>query len=236
LPCGITKKGKCMFLSTEKFLDILARRGNNPALPNTNSECTHVCEHWNFEGESKDTYNFNQNWWKQYKTNENTAELLKISHENYDNFKEKVQMQINRMQVNSNSETEPEKDVVVIQEAVNLESVQGSANVSYSRSTAQSDLFPASDKDIAAIIPVYLSMVTQVAQCDICSQGTSEVLNVCDAGHYMCKTCLDNWTKTFHYTEPTCPFCRRIMCPYTMTRRPHLNTYLQNQYLVTTTK
>ena len=58
LSCGITKKGKCMFLSTEKFLDILARRDSNPALPKTNSECTHVCEFWNFEGDKEDTYNF----------------------------------------------------------------------------------------------------------------------------------------------------------------------------------
>ena len=238
LPCGITKKGKCMFLSTEKFLDILARRGSNPALPKTNSECTHVCEHWNFEGHEEDTYNFNNNWWKQHRTNKSTAELLKISHENYDKFKEKVRMQIDSLQLNLDSESESEENVVSIQETVNLDRIQGSAEVFYTTSKANADLFPASDRDIGAIIPVYLTMVTQVAQCEICSGGISEVLNVCEAGHHMCKSCLDRWQLTFNrHQHPTCPFCRRDMYPRpVIPRTQNLNIALQNKYFVSTKK
>jgi len=238
LPCGITKKGKCMFIPTEKFLDILARRGSNPTLPKTNSECTHVCEHWNFEGVKKDTYNFNNNWWKQRITRKSTAELLKISNENYDKFKSNVRVQMAILQSKLDSETESEGDVTSIQETVELDRIQGSAEVNYSTSTATADLFPASDRDIGAIIPVYLTMTTKVAQCDICSGGISEVLNICEAGHHMCKSCLDQWQLTFNrHQHPTCPFCRRNMYPRTVIpRTQNLNIALQNKFFVTIKK
>jgi hypothetical protein len=51
--------------------------------------------------------------------------------------------------------------------------------------TATKDLFPASDKGIAATIPVYLSVLARVRGLWMCSGEISEVRSVCDAGNAM---------------------------------------------------